>query len=101
MAQLTIRLPDELAAGVRDRAADEGKSVNRFVLDAMRALVDPDLEESDVERIRARLRRAGLLHEPERRRIPRADPEALDQARRAAGRGKPLSEYVIEGRGPR
>lgn len=53
---------------------------------------------SDAERTRARLRTAGLLAEVERYRGPRPSQEAVSGARRAAAVGKPLNDYVVEGR---
>jgi plasmid stability protein len=99
MAQLTIRLDDELAKDVKNVAAASGKSGNAWIVSVLRAAVDPDLEDSDIERTRARLARAGLLWTPTRERpARRPDPELVRRARAAAGRGKSLSELVSEGR---
>lgn len=99
MAQLTLRIDDELALQLKQKAKAEGRSVNAMAVFMIRALVDPDLAGDEAERLRERLRRAGLLHEPPRLDRVHQDPELLAQARRAAGRGKSLSEYVSEGRG--
>lgn len=99
MAQLTLRIPDELAADLRRVAASEATSVNALASDALRARVDPDAAGPGVERARERLRRAGLLAELEPRGVHRPDDAAFEAARRAAGRGRPLSELVGEGRG--
>jgi plasmid stability protein len=99
MAQLTIRLDDDLAKDVKSVAATSGKSANAWVVSVLRAAVDPDLADSELERIRARLARAGLLATPTRERPGRRpDPELVRVARAAAGRGKSLSEIVSEGR---
>jgi hypothetical protein len=45
-----------------------------------------------------RLAEAGLLEDPGPRATPRPDPERLAVARRHAGEGKPLSEFVSENR---
>lgn len=94
-------MPDDLAADLRDEAARWDKSINAFATLAFRAIVDPDAEGDEVERMRARLRRAGVLAEGEPYRGNRPDGETLARARAAAGRGTPLSDLVSEGRGPR
>ncbi len=101
MKQITLRVPDDLAADLRDEAARLGFSVNGFVINGLRGWLDPDAEGDEVERLRAKLRRAGLLEEPEPYSGERPEPEALERARIAAGRGTPLSDLVSEGRGPR
>ena len=100
MAQLTVRLDDELARAVKAQADANGRSVNSWVVAVLDAAVDPDLEESDAARTRARLERAGLLAKPfGRARRARPDPRRVEQARKAAGTGTPLSSIVSEGRG--
>lgn len=100
MAQLTVRLDDDLAREVKAQAAAVGRSVNSWVVDLLNAAVDPDLEESEAQRTRARLERAGLLARPQgRRRAAPPDPRRVGRARKAAGAGTPLSRLVSEGRG--
>jgi plasmid stability protein len=100
IAQLTLRLDDDLARHLKAKAAEDGRSVNALVVAGLRALVDPDWAGDEADRLRERFRRAGILSEPgpplHRR---RQDPEVLARARAAAGNGKPLSDYVSEGRG--
>ncbi len=100
MAQLTVRLDDDLAREIKAQAAALGRSVNSWVVDMLNAAVDPDLEESDALRTRARLERAGLLATP-RRRGGAAPPDRrrVARARKAAGAGTPLSRLVSDGRG--
>jgi plasmid stability protein len=99
MAQLSIRLDDALAAQVKTRSEALGRSVNGWVVAVLQAAVDPELAGSEAERTRERLRRAGLLVEPERaaRRAP-VDQARVRSARRAAGAGKRLSELVSDER---
>ena len=97
MKQLTLRVPDDLAADLTRVAADRGQSVNAFATNGLRALVDPDASGDEIERARERLRRAGLLATPTRL-ATRPDPEAVAAARRRAGRGKSLSEIISEER---
>ena len=100
MAQLTVRLDDELARAVKAEAEAQGRSVNSWVVAVLDAAVDPDLEDSESARTRARLERAGLLATPSgRRRAMRPDPTRVASARKAAGTGTPLSRLVSDGRG--
>lgn len=96
--QMSLRLPDDLAARVRERAARSGKSVNGWIALVLSAAVDPELAGSEAERVRERLRRAGLLDEaPGSAREP--DPAAVARARQAAGGGTPLAAIVTDERG--
>jgi len=98
MAQLTIRLDDELAETVRRVAADEGESMNGWVVKVLTLATDPAHEPTGIERTRERLRRAGLLAEPTGPPRRRPDPEVLAAARREAGQGTPLSDLVRQDR---
>lgn len=100
MAQLTIRLDDDLARQVKAQAEAQGRSVNSWVVAVLDAAVDPDLEDSESARTRARLERAGLLAQPVGpRRGTRPDPGRVERARKTAGSGMPLSWLVSDGRG--
>lgn len=100
MAQLTIRLDDELAHAVKAEANAHGRSVNSWAVAVLDAAVNPDLADSDVARTRARLERAGLLAKPGARpRAARPDRGKVARARKAAGDGTPLSRLVSDGRG--
>jgi plasmid stability protein len=96
--QLTIRADDDLVERVKRTAAAEGRSMNEWANLVFRAATDPEASGTDIERIRERLRHAGVLseHPPLPGRAP--DPELVRSAGRRAGRGKPVSEYVSEGR---
>lgn len=100
MAQLTIRLGDDLAREVKSHAKGLGRSVNSWVVAVLDAAVNPDLEESEVLRTRARLERAGLLAKARgRRQATPPDRRRVARARKAAGAGTPLSRLVSDGRG--
>jgi plasmid stability protein len=100
MAQLTIRLDDDLARDVKAEAEAQGRSVNGWVVALLDAAVNPDLEDTEMARTRARLERAGLLARPPGRKIAgRPDRRRVAAARKAAGSGIPLSEIVVDGRG--
>ncbi len=97
MAQLTVRTTDELVERVRTAAGRLGRSRNEYVVAVLDAATDPDLAGDDVERIRERLARAGLLASTgDTRRRPDAD--AVAAARTAAGRGTRLSDIVTSDR---
>lgn len=100
MAQLTVRLDDELAREIKEHAAGLGRSVNSWVAAVLDAAVNPDLEDSELERTRGRLERAGLLAKPQGRpRTVAPDRHRVARARKAAGAGTPLSRLVSDGRG--
>lgn len=101
MKQMSLRVPDQLAEDLKRAAADRGASVNSFATTVLSTAVDPDFSGDEAERLRARLRRAGLLWEPEGLAPDPPSREAVERARAAAGGGTPLSELVSEGRGPR
>ncbi|HET7386947.1 MAG TPA: toxin-antitoxin system HicB family antitoxin [Nocardioidaceae bacterium] len=98
MTQISWRTSEELAARVRIAAAGQHRSVNEFITRVLDAATNPDLADDEMARIRERLARAGLLAPPGEP-VERPDPDAVAAARRAAGRGVPLSELVREGRG--
>ena len=98
MAQITVRLDEELAQQVKAHSAAQGRSVNNWLVALMNAATNPDLEDDELARTRARLERAGLLHVLEGTPTTRPSAERLAEARRAAGAGKPLSAFVSDGR---
>jgi uncharacterized protein (DUF1778 family) len=98
MRQLTLRVPEELAERLKGAAHDHDESVNGYVVKVLSAAVDPDLAGDEVTGLKERLARAGLLLTPERLPTKRPSARALSRARAAAGRGKPLSDFVAEGR---
>lgn len=100
MAQLTLRIDDELAQQIKTHADVLGRSVNSWVTALLRTAIDPDFADNALERTRGRLARAGLLAaQPTRAGLVPPDPTALDAARRSAGRGTPLSQVVSDDRG--
>jgi predicted transcriptional regulator len=100
MTQITWRAPDELADRVRQMAARNHRSVNDFITRVLDAATNPDFAGTEVEQIRERLARAGMLASvPPQRDRRRPDEDALDRARRAAGGGTPLSDLISRDRG--
>jgi hypothetical protein len=100
MTQVTWRASDELVQRVREAAERQGRSLNDYLTRLAEAAVDPELAGDDVERLRERLARAGLIVASAAgtsRRRP--DQQALARARRRAGSGTPLADLVKQGRG--
>jgi uncharacterized protein (DUF1778 family) len=98
MRQMTLRVPEELAERLKGAARDREESVNGYAVKVLSAAVDPDLAGDEITGLRERLARAGLLLTPEHLSAKRPSARALSRARAAAGRGKPLSDFVTEGR---
>jgi predicted transcriptional regulator len=98
MTQLTLRLPDDLLARLKAAARARRQSVNGLATAVLGAAIDPSYAGDEVLALRERLARAGLLMVPTPGRHRRPDPAALRRARVAAGRGRPLSRLVGEGR---
>jgi hypothetical protein len=61
------------------------------------AAVDPELAGDELDQLRERLARAGLLMTSTRP-VHRPASADLARARKAAGKGKPMSAYAIEGK---
>jgi HicB family len=101
-ATLTIRVDDELAELARDRAREQGISMNQYATNLLRAALDPMTSGDLVESLRERLRRAGL--DVPRPTVPsgstrRPAADVVADAMRTAGRGRALSDIVSDGRG--
>lgn len=99
MASVTLRLDDDTWTAVKAAAAREGKSANAYIAGALTTLVDPESASDEFERVRERLRRAGLLEEPPPTTQQRPSRAAVRAAGKRAGRGTPLSEIVVQNRG--
>lgn len=99
MAQLTLRIDDALAKDIKREAAIRRRSVNQWISDVLRIAMDPGLADSELEQVRGKLARAGLLALADRPSASRPDPGKVAAARQAAGKGTQLSQLVSEGRG--
>ncbi|MEU3020120.1 MULTISPECIES: toxin-antitoxin system HicB family antitoxin [unclassified Nocardiopsis] len=97
MSQMTWRADEELMRRVKCSAERRGVSLNEYVTRVMRAVTDPDLESDEAKAVRAKLAQAGFLDVSG---APRTRPSraAVERARRAAGGGTPLEDFVEEGR---
>lgn len=98
MTQVTWRASDELVERIREAASRRGWSLNEYITRLAQAATDPAFAGDDVERLRERLRLAGLLVEAGPRRT-RPDRDTVARARRVAGEGTSLSSLVARGRG--
>ncbi|MFN3214925.1 MAG: transcriptional regulator [Acidimicrobiales bacterium] len=99
MAQISWRADDGLVARVRLHADRAGTSMNAYITHVLETATDPDYGGDAAERLRDRLRMAGLLAEhPVESDPDLPSDEEFEAARREAGRGTPLSDLVIEGR---
>ena len=101
-ATLTIRVDDQLAELARDRAQEQGVSLNQYATDLLRAALDPASSGDLVESLRERLRRAGLNvpgSTSPGRSAHRPAPDVVAAAMQAAGKGRALSDIVSDGRG--
>jgi len=98
MAQVSWRADDQLVNRVKLAAAGTGRSLNEFVTLVLDAATDPSRSGTESERVRDRLRNAGLLTDA----IPvgsrRPSRTAVAAASRRAARGVALSDLVSEGR---
>lgn len=61
MAQLSLRIDDDLHVRARQAAADAGTSLNAYISRVLSVAVDPAADEPENARIRARLAAAGLI----------------------------------------
>jgi hypothetical protein len=99
MEQFSVRLSDERGRAVRRLAADRGRSINQTFEDLVAAATDPALAADDLQALRERLARAGLVFDVSE--LPgdvAPTDEELARARATAGRRTPLARLVSEGR---
>ena len=97
MAQISLRISDELAEDVKADARRRNLSVNGYITYILKSASDPTFGGTEAERVRERLRRAGLLEEwagePE---VVPPSREEIERIRTKAGEGVSLSDLVIE-----
>lgn len=102
--KLTVRLPAQLHRALKERAVTYHVSLNQAVVDTLAADlgVKPPAEETEREKVRRILREAGMLANTSwmRNVLPGVEPATPEEAREWL-RGVPLSDWIIEDRGPR
>ena len=105
MTILTLNLPPDLYDRLRTTAQEQGKPVEAVALEWLAEKSPPAQPMTDRERARAALRAAGLLAEISPREKELADQSTLtlEEARAILDRteGPPLSEVILEMRGPK
>jgi hypothetical protein len=105
--KLTVRLPARLHQRLRERAVEYHVSLNQTVVDTLAAelVVAPPTEETEREKVRRVLREAGMLADTSwmsdlaKELLNGEEPPTLEEAREWLA-GVPLSEWIIEDRGP-
>ncbi|HEX5504260.1 MAG TPA: hypothetical protein VFW96_16665 [Thermomicrobiales bacterium] len=109
MATLTLELPPDLYERLRAEAERQGKPAadvaQEWLAERLPAPPPAPAPAGDREQVRAILRAAGLLVEPtpEERARAAAVTVTLEEVRAALDRagGRPLSEIILEMRGPK
>ncbi len=107
MTTLTIDLPWEVYERLQAAAEDQGKPIEALASEWLAEKSEPTEPPRPAERehLRAALRAAGLLAElsPDEKRLAAQSTLTLEEARAILDRvgGKPLSEIILEMRGPK
>lgn len=104
IVKLTVRLPAQLHRALKERAAEYRISLNQAMVDTLTTEleVEPPVEETEREKVRRILREAGMLADTNwmDNVLPDVEPATLEEAREWL-RDVPLSDWIIEDRGPR
>lgn len=102
--KLTVRLPAHLHRALKERAAEYNVSLNQAVVDALAAewVAKPPAEETEAEKFDRVMRESGLLADTSwmDKYIEGVEIPSLEEVREWL-RGVPLSDWIIEDRGPR
>lgn len=105
--KLTVRLPAQLHRALKERAAEYHVSLNQAVVDTLAAeLIAVVGEETDVEKFDRMMRETGLLADSSwmaelAQELAGDEPLPTLEEMRNWLQGVPLSEWIIEDRGPR
>ncbi len=94
MGQMSWRTDDELLMRVRNSAAAAGISLNTYVTRVLTIATSEDEQGGEAERLRQRLRAAGVLADSDYRPRQRPNDADVEAAARHAGQGTPLSDLV-------
>ncbi len=104
--KLTVRLPKHVHQALKERAIEHDVSLNQALVDALQTELAPaaPVEETEGERFERVLRESGLLVEmgPEWDKLigDEASIPSAEEVRKMLG-DIPLSDWIIEDRGPR
>lgn len=106
--KLTVRLPAQLHQVLKERAAEYNVSLNQAVVNALAVefAVVPPAEETEAEKFDRVMRESGLLADTSWmdkfvQELSGGEPLPTLEEVRAWLRGVPLSDWIIEDRGPR
>lgn len=91
-------MDDELLQRVRHSAKAAGMSLNAYISRVLALATSEDEHSSEAQRMRQRLRVAGLLASDDHDGPQRVSDDELTELRRAAGEGESLSDIVIRDR---
>ena len=98
MGQITIRATDELIATLKRTAAEEDLSMNEFVVAALKVATDATQTGTLADKLRARMRAAGILADMAPNSGAAPDAQLVAAAALRAGQGTPLSEFIATAR---
>jgi hypothetical protein len=103
--KLTVRLPKRVHQALKERAEEYDVSLNQALVEALESELKPEpVEETEGEKALRVLREAGMLVElgPEWDDLigDEADIPSIEEVREIL-KGIPLSDWIIEDRGPR
>ena len=101
--KLTVRLPAHLHRVLKERALEYNVSLNQVMVDTLTADLKPEIrEETDQEKFDRVLRESGLLADTSwmDKYIEGVEIPSLEEVREWL-RDVPLSDWIIEDRGPR
>ncbi len=98
MPQITIRADVELMQRVKAAAVGLGRSMNDYVTAVLDAATNPEFAGAEIDRLRERLGRAGLLVVPLPRAGTRPSASAVAAAGHRAATGRSVADFVSDGR---
>lgn len=107
IVKLTVRLPATLHQVLKERAVEYNISLNQAVVDTLTAelVVAPPAEETERQKVQRVMREAGMLADTSwmsdlaKELLNGEEPPSLEEVREWL-RGVPLSDWIIEDRGP-
>lgn len=97
MTQLTVDVPEELAARLSRAAAEQNKSVEQLIVEQLTTVAEP-ASESLAERYERLIKESGLfinIPEEERQKHHPVSEERLRELAAEFGKAGPLSEVII------
>ena len=100
--KLTVRLPATLHQVLKERAVEYNVSLNQAVIDTLTLELMPTTVETERDKVRRMLKAKGKLADTRwmSNVLPDVEPATLEEAREWL-QGVPLSDWIIEDRGPR